>query len=302
MIRLGTRGSKLALAQARTVADMISSRNPTMKVEIVPIKTSGDGWQGGGPGADRKLAFTSEIDRRLLDRKIDIAVHSLKDVPSEIDPRLTIAATPLRADARDALVTTSGGVLGELPPGSRVGTSSIRRKVQLRLLAPGVEVVETRGNVETRIERMREGKFEGLVLAAAGLQRLGLAPEICERFAWEAMVPAACQGTMAVVSRADDREIADALRTIDDPPTHTESACERAFLERLGGDCNFPAGVHARLLGEELEVVGMVANADGSSLRKGRLSGPRPQAKMTGRELATRLLEEKGGAATQEIR
>lgn len=298
-IRLGTRGSDLALAQAGIVAGMISNRVPGMKVEIVPIRTSGDRWQEESSGSDRKLAFTSEIDRELLDGSIDIAVHSLKDVPSEIDPQLVIAATPPRADARDALVTASGDKLAEIPPGSRIGTSSVRRRVQLRLLAPGAEVVEVRGNVGTRIEKMRGGLFDGLVLAAAGLQRLGLASQITEYFSWEDMVPASCQGVMAVVSRADASDIVATLGAVDDPHTHAESACERAFLERLGGDCDFPAGVHARLVGEELEVVGMVANPDGTSLRKDRRRGPRLQAKELGKELAARLLEKEGETAAR---
>lgn len=244
-------------------------------------------------GADRKSAFTHEIDRRLLEGKIDIAVHSMKDVPASIDERLLIAATPPRNDARDALVTVSRQGLQELPPGSAVGTSSVRRKVQLARLRQDIRVVDVRGNVETRIEKMKERSVEGVVLAAAGLQRLGLADRVSQYFAVNEMVPAACQGIIAASARRGDSEVLEVLKRIDDRTTHSQGVCERAFLMRLGGDCSFPVGAYARVVGVEIEVVAMVAAPDGSSVFVESASGRRSDAKNLGVKLAERLLEAK---------
>ena len=298
-LRIGTRGSKLALAQAAIVVDLISRSRPGTLLEVVPIRTAGDAGGRVVKETDRKLAFTSEIDRQLLEGKVDIAVHSLKDIPSAMDGRLTIAATPPRGDARDVLVTLSGRRLSELHESSVVGTSSIRRKVQLLDLRPGLKVVDVAGNVETRIGRMKERGLEGVVLAAAGLQRLGLASEASQYFSVEEMVPAPCQGVIAVEARQDDHQVMEAVGKIDDPVTHLESACERAFLGRLGGDCNFPAGAYARIGGTELTVVGMIADPEGLSLTRSSLVGPSQGPERLGARLAERLLES-GGTAPKE--
>ncbi|MDG6910236.1 MAG: hydroxymethylbilane synthase [Nitrososphaerota archaeon] len=294
-MRLGTRGSSLALTQAEAVSRLISAHLPGTRVEIVVIKTEGDAGVAA-KGGDRKLAFTKEIDRRLLKGDVDIAVHSLKDVPSTLDSGIAIAATPPRADPRDVMVTASGKRLSDLPEGSAVGTGSIRRKVQLRALRPGLEVVEVRGNVETRIGKLRGGSISGVVLAAAGLERLGMTSQVSQYFAAEEMVPAACQGTLAVMTRAEDRRMLKAMQGIDDAATHAESLCERTFLERLGGDCNFPAGVYAKAAGERLRVVGMLSDADGASLVRGSMSGDASGPEEVGRALAERLLG-RGGLA-----
>lgn len=297
-LRIGTRGSRLALAQAAIVAGLVSRSTSGIRVEVVPIRTAGDVSQkAGAADADLKLAFTHGIDRRLLEGKIDVAVHSLKDVPSSIDGRLTIASTPPRADARDALVTVSGGRLAELPAGSGVGTSSIRRRVQLSKLRHGLRVVDIRGNVETRIEKMEERGLAGVVLAAAGLQRLGLAGRASQYFTPDEMVPAACQGVIAAVARLDDERVLDVLKKIDDHRTHLESLCERAFLRRIGGDCNFPVGAYASVSGGKMRVVGMVADQDGSSMRKGSGSGDSSEPERLGAVLAEKLLKREGGSA-----
>ena len=293
-LRLGTRGSRLALAQTAIVVDLISRSSPGLHVEVVRIKTSGDAAQQGEPsGADRKLAFTHEIDRRLLEGKVDLAVHSMKDVPTVMDRRLTIAATPPRDDARDALVTVSGETFGRLRPGSAVGTSSVRRRVQLGRLRPDIRVAEVRGNVETRIGRMKDSGLEGVVLAAAGLRRLGLADKASQCFTVDEMIPAACQGILAVEARTDDPRVLAALRKIDDYATHLQGACERAFLARLGGDCNFPAAAYAQFASAGLKVTGMVANPDGSSMAVESASGKLSGAEELGAGLAERLLESK---------
>lgn len=294
-LRLGTRGSRLALAQAALVAGLVSRLAPDARVEVVPIRTAGDAAPGETSGADRKSAFTREIDRQLLEGKVDLAVHSMKDIPTSLDRRLVIAATPPRGDARDALVTASGETFDRLPPGAVVGTSSVRRKVQLGSLRTDIRVADLRGNVETRIGKMKENGMDGVVLAAAGLQRLGL-QNASQYFEVGEIVPAACQGIIAVEARADDQELSEALRKIDDGPTNLRGACERAFLRRLGGDCNFPAGVHARIVDGAMEVVGMIADPDGSSLTRGSISGQESEAKALGTELAERLVKAKGGA------
>ena len=290
MVSLGTRGSRLALSQATIVADLISRNIPGTRVDVVPIKTAGDaGRWGNGSEDDRKLAFTREIDSQLLQGKVDIAVHSLKDVPSAIDGRLVIAAMPPRGDPRDALVTTSGRNLNEIPEGSAVGTGSIRRKVQLHGLRPDLKIVEAHGNVETRIAKMKERGLEGVVLAAAGLQRLGMEDRVSHYFSTDEMVPAACQGIIGVEARRDDTAVLELLRRIDDPSSRIAEECERAFIGALGGDCNFPAGAYAEVVKKELVAVGFVA--EGSSLAKDSIMGPPSAARRLGEELATKLLD-----------
>ena len=295
-LRLGTRGSRLALAQAAIVVDLISKVAPEVRIEVVPIKTEGDADRlRESPVKDLKLAFTHEIDRQLLEGKVEIAVHSMKDVPTETDARLVIGATPPRGDPRDVLVTASGQALKGLQNGSAIGTSSIRRKVQLARIRPDIRVVEVRGNLETRIDRMKERGLDGVVLAAAGLQRLGRGGEASQHFRVDEMVPAACQGTLGVEASKDDTDVLRILKMIDDRPTRLQSVCERAFLSKLGGDCNFPAGVYARIAGSEMTVIGMVASPDGSSETSRSVSGPASAASGLGAKLAEALLESKGG-------
>ena len=298
LLRLGTRGSRLALAQASMVADLISRSTPGIRIETIPIKTAGDETrQPAGSETDRKFAFTHEIDRQLLEGEIDIGVHSMKDVPTSTDPRLVIAATPQRGDVRDALVTASGRTLKELPAGSAIGTGSIRRRVQLARLRRDVKVVGIRGNVETRIGKLEEKGLDGVVLAAAGLQRLGLGDRVSQYFEVDEIVPAACQGILAVTAIKDDHKVLEVVKTIDDIQTRHQSVCERAFLMRLGGDCNFPAGTYARAEGGSLKAIGMVANTDGSSLVVDTASGPEADAAELGAALAERLLKSKEEAA-----
>ena len=296
LLRLGTRGSRLALIQAGIVAGLVSRSTPGTRIEVVPIKTAGDAAaRKTGPEADRKFAFTHEIDRRLAEGKIDFAVHSLKDVPGDIDRRLTIAAMPPRGDPRDALVTASGRDLNELPEGSAIGTGSLRRKVQLERLRPGLAIVEVRGNLETRIGKMRERGLEGVVLAAAGLERLGLGPKAAHYFTIEEMVPAACQGILGVVARRDDTDAMRVLKRIDDRSSRSAGECERAFLKELGGDCDFPVGAHGVVEGDRVTLVGLVAEPDGSSVVRDSISGPARKATELGARLARGLLENGAG-------
>ncbi len=294
-LRVGTRGSRLALAQTATVVDLISKANPGAELKVVPIRTAGDAAKAGASTeSDRKLAFTEEIDRQLISGQVDIAVHSLKDVPSTIDSRLVIAATPKRGDPRDALVTLSARKLQEIPAGSSIGTSSIRRRVQLGLLRPDLAVVDIHGNVETRIGKMKGLGLEGVVVAAAGLQRLGIADKASQNFSTSEMVPAACQGILGVEVRRDNDEALDVLRGIDDRTTHIAGECERAFLGAVGGDCNFPLGAYAEVDGARLTLAGLLAEPDGSSVAKDSIAGQTTSAGKLGVQLARRLLKAGG--------
>lgn len=297
VVRLGTRGSRLALSQASMVAGLISEKAPETRVDIVPIRTAGDaGRRGSGSEEDFKLAFTREIDSQLMEGKVDVAVHSLKDVPSALDDSLVIAAMPPRGDPRDALVTSSGRRLDDTPLGSAIATSSVRRKVQLHRLRPDLKVVDIHGNVETRIVRMKERGFEGVVLAAAGLQRLGMEGSISQYFSTGEMMPAACQGIIGVEARRGDSAVLELLRLVDDPATHVAGECERAFLGALGGDCDFPAGAYAEVVEGGLTVAGFAASQDGSSLAKASVAGSPNASRRAGEELAVKLLDARRGA------
>ncbi len=243
---------------------------------------------------DGKSAFTGDLDKNLAEGKVDAVVHSMKDLPSELDPRLTIAATPERGDARDAFVSKSGGSIQSLHGGDKVGTSSVRRQAQLLRLRPDIKVVELHGNIGTRLERLEGGDLSGIVLAAAGLQRLGLGSRISQTFGTDEIVPAVCQGTMAVEARKDDLQTRALLEKIDDPPTRASSECERAFAAALGGDCNVPLGAFAAIQSGTLRAIGMVADPAGNEMARAEAAGPPGEAVALGRSLAA-MVEEAGG-------
>ncbi len=291
-VRVATRGSTLALAQTGIVVDLLKQKGPMLDIQIVRVKTTGDILPPDRLGqVDGKSAFTSEIERCLVEDEADVAVHSYKDLPAEVDERLTVAATPARGDARDALVSAQGLGLRELGPHPRIGTSSVRRKAQLMVLRKDAEVVEMHGNVETRLRRMKEIRLDGVVLAAAGLVRLGLSSQITQFFEVDEVVPAVCQGTIAVEARKDDRDILKLLQSVNDERTNRESLCERSFSRRLGGDCNVPLGAYAWEAGESMTVTGVVAKVDGSKSARHKMTGPRVDPATLGEKLADRLME-----------
>ena len=282
-LRIGTRRSALALAQARLVADALGGG------ELVEIVTSGD---RGAPGGD-KSRWVAELERALLDGEVDIAVHSAKDVPGELAEGLAIAAVPERADPRDALVlgagapgdplaSSPGDALAALPPGARVGTSSLRRMAQLRAAREDLEVVPMRGNVDTRLRKLAEGEFDALVLAAAGLERLDRIEEASAFFSCEVFVPAAGQGALAVEARAGGEELVSA---IDHAESHDRLRAERAFTQAIGASCHTPVGAHRGRRGSLVAFVGL---PDGSRWIRDRLEGDDPET--LGRELAERML------------
>jgi hydroxymethylbilane synthase len=285
-VRLGTRGSALALAQARLVADRLEG-----EVEIVPIKTSGD----RGPGGD-KARFVKEIERALLAGEIELAVHSAKDVPSELPEGLAIVGVPERADPRDALCGATS--LDELPEGSAVGTSSLRRRAQLLALRPDLEVRELRGNVDTRLGRLAEGDYEALVLAAAGLERLGRANEGSPLSADE-LTPAPGQGCLALEARADD-EAAHAAAAVTDRGSLVRLTAERALVQVLDASCRTPLAAYAELDGDALSLSAFVGLPDGSHWVRDRLEGDPEAPSELGTQVASRLLAAGAGEVLEQ--
>lgn len=259
---IGTRGSRLALRQVELVREMLAASSPGIAIDVLAIKTEGDASaaplsQIGGLGV-----FTKAIEDALLAGTVDIAVHSLKDLPPELPAGLTIAATPERGDVRDALVTRDGRKLADLPPGARIGTGSGRRAVQLRMLRGDLETVEIRGNVDTRIRKVESGEYDGAVLAMAGLERLGLTDKAAQVFDVDEMTPAVGQAALAIELREDDAETAAIVRTIEHWQTRAAIEAERGFLRRLGAGCRLPVGAYAWLDGESIFMTGLLA-ADG---------------------------------------
>ncbi len=301
-IRLATRASDLALCQARIVASLIESRLGAA-TELVPLKTAGDRLQGvsleklGGKGL-----FVKEIEEALLDGRADLAVHSAKDLPASLPAELALVAFPERADPRDALVARERGVtLESLPRGARVGTGSVRRSAQLRRLRPDLEIVSLRGNVPTRLRRLDEQGLDALVLACAGLERLGLAERIDERIDPERMLPAVAQGALAIEGRRGDA-VAEAAAALDHAPSAAQVAAERGVLARLGADCNVPLAASARPEGERLRLRALLAASDGRRVARAEASAPVTDAAALGASVAEALLRDGGAEILEELR
>jgi hydroxymethylbilane synthase len=256
-LRIATRGSTLALTQAGMVARALAAAAPGVSVELLPVRTSGD--VPGSRGGD-KLRFVKEVEDALLAGEADLAVHSAKDVPGELPAGLHIAAVPERADPRDALCGAES--LDALPYGARVGTSSLRRRAQLLALRPDLRMLELRGNVDTRLARLREGRYDAVILAAAGLGRLGF--EVGVPLPATLIVPAAGQGCLALEARTDDGWATTLARRLDHPRSRRQLAAERAVARRLGADCSTPFGAYARPVGRELELSAFAGRADGT--------------------------------------
>ncbi|MDG6985353.1 MAG: hydroxymethylbilane synthase [Nitrososphaerota archaeon] len=289
----------MAIAQTKLVLEMLEASSKAASFEVVTIKTAGD--VSSPAGADGKAAFTGEIEAQLVDGKIDLAVHSMKDLPTETDSRLALAATPVRGDPRDALVTTSGTKLSELRKGAKLGTSSLRRRAQLLSIRNDLEVVELHGNVETRLRKMGDERLDGIVLAAAGLERLGLGSKITQLFHTSEVVPAPCQGIIAVQTARKSKETLALLRKIDDASTRLASECERAFSADLGGDCDLPLGAFAAVDGERLDAIGVLAYPDGTRVVKASSTGDSKDAKQVGRELAAKVIRSGGGEILERL-
>lgn len=298
-IRLATRGSLLAMWQARHVRALLLEAWPGLSVEVVPVQTTGDRDRATPlAGAGGVGLFTKEIEQALLDDRADVAVHSLKDLPTAIPPGLVLGAVPRREDPRDALVGRPGrvGGTGDLRPGVVVGTGSPRRRGQLLATFPGIEVRDLRGNVPTRVDSvMREDGPHAVVLALAGLRRLGLEDRVTAVLPPETMLPAPGQGALGVEVREDDERASGLVAALDHAPTRAAVLAERAFLRRLEGGCTVPAGALGTVGADgALALVGVVADPEGGVCFRESLTGDAGSPEAAGRELADRLAE--GGA------
>jgi len=296
-LRIATRKSKLALWQAEHVADLLRHAHPRLAIELVPLSTQGDRIQ------DRTLAaiggkglFIKELEVAMLERRADIAVHSMKDVPAEVPAEFEIAAVLERADPRDALIASPGiARLEDLPQGARVGTSSLRRQAQLYAARPDLSIETLRGNVETRLRRLDSGDLDAILLACAGLMRLGLESRITARLDPKVCLPAVGQGVIGIECRSDDGATHELLSALNHTATRCVLDAERAFAGRLGGSCQSPIAAHAQLHAGQLHLIGLVAQPDGSRLFRDSVEGSANQSASLGSRLAERLLD--AGAA-----
>lgn len=298
VLRIGSRGSRLALWQAERAKEQLVDLDAQLSVEIVVIKTTGDVKPDPLSVIGGKGVFTKELEDALLDKRIDIAVHSLKDLPTVIPERLVISAICEREDPRDALVLRDGlkaTSVRDLPVGSVVGTSSQRRLAQLKALRGDLVVKDLRGNVDTRVRKLDEGQYDALILASAGLIRLGLRERISAAISPSEMLPAVGQGAIAIETRADDEIAIAATSKLNHRPTELACRAERAFLRGLGGGCQFPIAAHAVVEGESLKLEGLVAKPDGAEILRNRNSGSADHPEEIGAELAEQLLERGAG-------
>jgi hydroxymethylbilane synthase len=289
-LRIATRRSKLALWQAEHVAALLRDAHPGLPVELVPMSTQGDRV------LDRALAevggkglFVKELEVAMLEGRADIAVHSMKDVPSELPSGFCIAAVLPRANPLDAFISRRYASFKELPHGARVGTSSPRRQAQLRRARPDLQLELLRGNVDTRLRRLDEGQLDAILLACAGLERLGIAHHVTEQLDLELSLPAVGQGVIGIECRADDTRSRSALQPLHHAESYTRLVAERAFAATLGGSCHSPIAAHASLEGDTLVVRGFIGAPDGSETFRDAVSGPRADAAALGRELARRM-------------
>ena len=298
LLRIGSRGSQLALWQANYVAQELRARGHEVQIEI--IKTTGDKiTEVTLSRVGTKGMFTKEIEEALAEGRIDIAVHSLKDLPTDLGAEFQLAAVLKREDARDALVSGRYPNLGSLPAKARVGTSSLRREAQLRALLPGLRVELLRGNVETRLRKLTEGGFDAIILAAAGLSRLGRQDAIREIIEPRQMCPAAGQGALAIETRSDDRAVLEAIKFLDDADSRAATDCERSLLRTLGGGCQVPIGALAEKSGTRWRLLARVARPDGSQVLTEEGEGGDPLA--LGRTVGEKLLRRGADLILQEV-
>lgn len=300
---IGTRGSALALWQAQWIRDQLNEKFPQCQIDIRHIVTTGDKIQDvplakiGG-----KALFTKEIEAAMLDGEIDLAVHSMKDLPTVLPEGLMLAAVTERIHPGDALIAPNYQTLAQLPPGARIGTSSLRRRAQVRALRPDLEIVELRGNVDTRLKKLGTNQLDGIILAVAGLQRLGLANHITQILPLAVCLPAVGQGALAVETRRDDTETIALVKILEHEPTRLAVTAERALLDELEGGCQAPIGVFAWVAGGCLYMEGLVADLDGKTCIRESITGAEEQAAELGRKLAQTLLGRGGREILTRLR
>ena len=301
-MKIGTRGSALALTQARGIAERLKNQWPALTVDIVVIKTKGDIMQDvplaaiGGKGL-----FVKEIEDALLRGEIDIAVHSMKDVPAEIPDGLEITIVSEREDPRDVLVSKKGAKIEDMSPGARIGTGSLRRGFQLRHLFPHMEIVPLRGNLDTRIRKIQSENLDGIIVAAAGMRRMGWTDRITQYIPVEIMLPSVGQGVLGIEMRNDDTNTRNAASFINHPQTWREVTAERAFLKKLGGGCQLPVAAYAVKKEHTLTITGLLGSLDGKMLIKDEVRGHSKNANALGVMLAERLLAKGGQAILEEL-
>lgn len=301
-IIIGTRGSKLALWQANFIADCLRAEHVGLEVALKHITTKGDKILDvplakiGGKGL-----FTKELEEAMLSGEIDLAVHSLKDMPTVLPEGLILAAVTERTDPGDAFVSCDYECLEALPEGARLGTSSLRRRAQILACHPDLQVLDLRGNVDTRLRRLDEGNFDAIILAAAGLKRLGLSDRIRQILPTAVCLPAVGQGALAVEARGGDAEVGSLLTFLDHAGTRTAVSAERAFLRIAEGGCQVPIGVYAAVKEKTVLVDALISDLDGKKVLRGQISGPIETAEHLGETLALRLLEQGGREILERV-
>ena len=299
-ITIGTRSSKLALWQANWVKKELENLNPGLTVGLTHIKTQGDKIldvplaKVGGKGL-----FVKEIEQALLDKRVDLAVHSMKDMPADLPDGLSIGAVPKREDPADVLISNDHDAFDELPKGAKIGTSSLRRASQLLCLRPDLTIVSLRGNLDTRLKKLTTEKLDAIILAAAGIKRLGLADRITTTLDTTTMLPAVGQGALCIETRTADERIAALIAPLNDPNSHTAVEAERAFLKTLEGGCQVPIAGHATIDGSTITMEGLVASLNGDRMIRESLTGKIENAYQLGIDLAQHIID-KGGRTLLE--
>lgn len=301
-ITIATRSSKLALWQADHIKESIENKHANIKVELLKIKTKGDKIldvplaKVGGKGL-----FVKEIEEALLDGRADLAVHSLKDVPTELPTGLMVRVYTEREDPRDALISRNGESLTELPKGAAVGSSSLRRQCQLLKARPDLKISSLRGNVGTRLKKVESGQFDAIILAAAGMIRLGLQERVSQFIPTDILLPAIGQGALGIETRSDDRETNDIIRFLNDDKTATAVRGERAFLARLEGGCQVPIAAFGQVTENKVHLKGLVGSLDGKTLITDEITGDIENTENLGTRLAESLLEKGAGEILEEV-
>lgn len=301
-IRIGTRGSQLALYQANWVKDRLLEAHPDLHVTLTKIKTTGDKIQDvplakvGGKGL-----FVKEIEEALIENRIDLAVHSIKDVPTEFPEGLHLAVITKREDPRDVFISRDGTLLKDLRRGAKIGTSSLRRQAQILHFREDFEMIPLRGNLDTRIRKLETMDIDGIILALAGVKRLNLEKKITEILSTERSLPAIGQGALGIETRMGDREVEECIRFFNDPESSLSVKAERALLRRLGGGCQVPVAAFARMDGEVLHLEGLVGSTDGKKLIRHHLEGSPGESEAIGTRLAEILLEHGAGEILEEV-
>lgn len=299
---IGTRQSLLALWQSNHIASLLRKQYPDCQVTLKKIVTKGDRIldvplaQIGGKGL-----FTKEIETELLDGTVDLAVHSLKDMPTVLPEGLCLTAITTRANVGDAFVSNKYASFSELPQGAVLGTSSLRRKAQLLAVRPDLKIVDLRGNVDTRLRKLDEGQMDAIILAAAGLERLGHADRIREIIPTSVCLPAVGQGALAIECRSDNKEVREMLAFLNDLPTKQATDAERAFLGLIEGGCQVPIGVHAEVENDNVKIEAVIASLDGSKVLRNNITGPAVNAADLGRKLGQQMLAEGGEQILADI-